>query len=59
MDGMIELILADPFGTGAMLGVVVTALGVWRTQAVLKNDIKHLQANVELIMKALLGPDEQ
>lgn len=52
---MIELILNDPFGAAAALGVTITALGVWRTQAVLKNDIKHLQANMELVMKYILG----
>ena len=56
---MIKLILNDPFGAAAALGVAVPALGVWRTQAVLKNDIKHLQAAVAMLLKAALGKNEQ
>lgn len=56
---MIELVLNDPLGAGALLGVAITALGVWRTQAVLNNDIKHLQANMELVLKTLLGKSNE
>ena len=53
--------IINGFGTTALgalaVGFMVTALAVWRNQAVLKNDVCHLKTQVDNIWKHLLARD--
>ena len=59
MIQLFALVEHDPLGAIVLVGVIATALGVWRNQAVLSNHVRHLQANVDMILEHLLGKRDE